>query len=253
MRLIERLEREGAFLFRWRSFLPLVVVPAAVPALYEAARFEAVWGPTAHHAWVYACMALSFVGLGIRWMTVGFVPAGTSGRRTRSQQAEVLNTTGMYSIVRNPLYLGNFLAILGLALSTEDWRFVLLVCSAYWLYIERVIAAEERFLAGKFGARYEEWARDTPAFIPSFSRWRSPAEAFSLRTVLRREYNGVLAVAASYFVLEAITDLVIEGEAFSGWLDEDRVWVWLFVASTIVFASLRTLKKHTHLLHVPGR
>lgn len=253
MRIIKQLEREGGFLFRWRSFLPLAIIPVALPALYQAAEFEALWGSGVEDFWIYACMLLSFGGLGIRWVTVGFVPPGTSGRNTRSQRAAVLNTTGMYSIVRNPLYLGNFVVIFGLALSTKAWWFVLLVSLAYWLYIERIVAAEEQFLAEKFGDTYEEWVRVTPIFIPSLSCWHRPTEAFSLRTVLRREYNGVLAVAASYLAMEAVVDLIMEGEAFSSWLDEDRFWVWLFLGSSLVFLVLRTLKKHTRCLRVGVR
>lgn len=250
MRLIEELEREGLFLFRWRSFLPLVIMPAALAALHDATRFEELWGQTPDHLWAYACMLFSLLGLAMRWGTIGFIPPGTSGRSTRSQRADTLNTTGTYSIVRNPLYLGNFVAIIGIALSTKAWWFVLLMCLAYWLYIERIIAAEERFLAEKFGAAYDEWTRDTPAFIPRVSRWRWPSRSFSLRTVLRREYNGVLAVAASYLVLEVVADLVIEGEALSSWVAEDQVWIWLFLAASVVFFGLRTLKKHTRLLRV---
>lgn len=250
MRLIDQLARDGGFLFRWRSFLPLVVIPAAIPALSDAAWVEHLWGDTPENMWVYACMILSFAGLAIRWATVGFVPAGTSGRNTRSQRADVLNTTGMYSLVRNPLYLGNFVAILGLALSTMAWWFVLIVVLSYWLYIERIIAAEEKFLAEKFGATYGEWTRNTPVFLPIFSGWRPPTERFSLRTMLRREYNGVLAVAASYLALEAIGDLLIEGDALTSWLAEDRTWIWLLLASALVFFSLRTLKKHTRLLYL---
>lgn len=253
MRLTEHLEREGDFLFRWRSFLPLALVPAALPALYADVGFDLLWGPTSDHAWVYLCMMFSLSGLVIRWVTVGFVPAGTSGRNTRAQRADALNTTGMYAVVRNPLYLGNFIAILGLALSTRAWWFVLLVALAYWLYIERIIAAEERFLAEKFGAAYDAWASNTPLFMPNFNRWRRPSETFSLRTVMRREYNGVLHVAASYFAIEVIVDLLMEGEIPSYWLHEDHVWIWFFVTSSVVFLTLRTLKKHTRLLRVPGR
>ncbi|MGB8874133.1 MAG: hypothetical protein WCC75_12145, partial [Desulfobaccales bacterium] len=45
----------------------------------------------------------------------GLPPRGTSGRNTQGQVAETLNTTGIYSLVRNPLYLGNFLIWLGLS------------------------------------------------------------------------------------------------------------------------------------------
>jgi protein-S-isoprenylcysteine O-methyltransferase Ste14 len=248
MRLIEELEREGRFLFRWRSFLPLVMVPFALLALKDGSRIETLLGEHADHLWAYACMLLSFIGLAIRWITVGFVSPGTSGRNTQAQRAHALNTTGAYSVVRNPLYLGNFVVILGLALSTKAWWFVLLASFAYWLYIERIIATEEQFLAQKFGATYEEWARRVPAFIPRFSLWCPPAQSFSLRTVLRREYAGVLAVAASYLALELVLDLVIKGRDFMVWQREDRVWIWVFALSLILFTVLRTLKRRTTIL-----
>lgn len=250
MRLIEEFEREGRFLFRWRGFLPLVIVPFALVALRDDSKIETLWGHNADHLWAYACMSLSFIGLAIRWITVGFVSPGTSGRNTRAQRAHVLNTTGAYSVVRNPLYLGNFIVILGLALSTKAPWFILLVSLAYWLYIERIIATEEQFLAKKFGAAYEEWARKVPAFVPKLSLWRPAAQSFSLRTVLRREYSGVLAVAASYLALELVLDLVIRRQHFMAWQHEDRAWIWLFALSAMVFVVLRTLKRHTAILDV---
>ena len=68
---------------------------------------ETNFGQTADMHYEAACIALAFVGLAIRVFTVGFVPAGTSGRKHDGQIAETLNTTGIYSLTRNPLYLGN--------------------------------------------------------------------------------------------------------------------------------------------------
>jgi len=250
MRLIEELEREGRFLFRWRSFLPLLIIPVALVALADGAKIETLWGSTSDDLWTYACMFISTLGLAIRWMTIGFIPPGTSGRNTLVQRAHVLNTTGMYSVVRNPLYLGNFIVIVGLALATRSWWFVLVVSLAYWLYIERIIATEEQFLTKKFGAEYEEWAQRVPAFVPRFSLWRSPAQSFSLRTLLRREYSGLLTLAASYLALELVFDLAIKRKGFVLWLHEDRIGILLFVLSIIFFALLRTLKKRTAILRV---
>lgn len=250
MRLIRQIERQGAFLFRWRSYLPLTLLPATLVALNETAYFEAKSGVDLHDWWVYICMLISLAGLAVRWVTIGFVPSGTSGRNTRYQRADRLNTTGIYSVVRHPLYLGNFIVILGLALSLAVWWFVLLVSLAYWLYIERIITAEEAFLASSFGKEYNEWADHTPTFMPSFSRWRCAQEPICLRMILRREYNGVLAVALAYFVMEAFLDVLIEGEPFFSWLQEDRVWTLFLVGSFIVFLCLRTAKKHTDLLRV---
>ena len=71
--------------------------------------------------------------------------------------------------------------------------------------------------------------------------------------MLRREYHGALAIAAAYFCLEAILDLGIEGESWSEWVVEDWVWVYLFLAGSLVYLSLMFLKKRTGLLSVAGR
>jgi protein-S-isoprenylcysteine O-methyltransferase Ste14 len=253
MLLQETMERQGEFLFRWRSYLPLALVPAAVAALTQGAGPEQVWGETAYHVWAYACMVLSFSGLAIRWATVGFVPVRTSGRNTKAQRAETLNTTGLYSLTRNPLYLGNFVAVLGITASIGVWWFVAIVCLSYWLYIERIIATEEAFLARKFGTEYEAWAAETPAFFPSFRRWVSPTLPFSIVTLLRREYNGVLAVGAAFMVLEVMRDLWLEGERFSAWVHEDGVWAALLMITALTFVTLRTLKKYTDVLRASVR
>jgi len=77
------------------------------------------------------------------------VPKNTSGR-TNSLIAERLNTTGMYSIVRHPLYLGNFLIVFGIVLFIQVLWFGIIVLAGYWFYYERIIFAEEEFLRKRF-------------------------------------------------------------------------------------------------------
>src|SRR6185312_8121054 len=97
----------GNWLFRWRSYLPIPFVIFIALALHE---FQLPYNSLAiHEYWAKFCVVLSFCGLAIRALTVGCAPAFTSGRNTRRQCAQELNTTGMYSIVRHPLYLGNFI------------------------------------------------------------------------------------------------------------------------------------------------
>jgi len=253
MRLIHRLESQGAFLFRWRSFLPLLLIPVAVPAIFEAARIELMIGEGLDDTLNLVCLAISLVGLLLRAVTVGFVPSGTSGRNTSEQRANVLNVTGLYSIVRNPLYLGNFIVAFGIVLSLKTWWFVALFGMAYWLYIERIIAVEEAYLSAKFGGQYDEWASTTPCFFPRFSLWRAPAESFSLRTVLRREYNGVLVVVLAYLFLDVITDTIAANETVAQWASRDYLWLGIAAVGISTFFLLRTLKKKTRVLHAPGR
>lgn len=251
--LKHRLERDGAFLFRWRSFLPLVLIPAALPALAASVRVEAAFGPALDQAWMVGCLVLAFAGLALRGLTVGFVPTGTSGRNTRAQRADRLNTTGLYSVVRNPLYLANGIVIMAIALALKVWWFAGLVGLAYGLYIERIVMAEEAYLERRFGDEYRRWAGRTPAFLPRLSGWQAPDLAFSLRMVLRREYNGLFAIISAFVAIEAITDLLVESEPLRDWLAEDRFWVVLFGLGALAFVVLRTLKKRTTLLVVPPR
>ncbi|MCF6112172.1 methyltransferase family protein [Mesorhizobium muleiense] len=253
MKLRDRFGRDGAFLFRWRSYLPLLLLGFAIPALFQTVQVEQYMGAALTHVWVYFCIAVSYLGLLVRCLSIGFIPAGTSGRGTKRLRADVLNITGMYSIVRNPLYLGNFLAMLGIAMSLMVWWLVAVFLLAYWLYIERIIWTEEEFLSAKFGQSYDEWSARTPAFIPNVLLWKSADLSFSLRTVLRREYHGALAIAAAYFCLEAILDLAIERQGWSEWVVEDYVWIYLFLTGIMVYAMLMILKKRTNLLSVPGR
>ena len=58
--------------------------------------------------------------------------------------------------------------------------------------------AEEQFLRGKFGQAYLDWAAGVPAFWPALGRWKSPEVGFSLRNVLKREYNGFFAMFLSF-------------------------------------------------------
>lgn len=249
MRLYKRAEQDGALLFRWRSYLPLVIAPIALVALMEGELAEMWFGEAAAESYQALCALLSLGGLAIRWATVGWAADGTSGRNVHGQRAASLNTTGTYSVVRNPLYLGNFVAIMGIVMSTMVWWFVAIVALLYWLYIERIIAAEEAFLSEKFGTEYEAWAERTPAFLPRLSQWRRPGTPFRVRKVLRKEFYGVMAIASGFFAIEVVADLIVERESLAEWVREDWLEIALYLLVVGLFLIMLTLKKKTRLLH----
>ena len=253
MRVKDALVGNGRFLFRWRSLLPLLLLPVLALSLRESAQLNRMLGEDVETRWAWICFAVSLTGLAIRCYTVGYTPRGTSGRGTRQLRADMLNTTGIYSIVRNPLYLGNAVIAIGLVMAIKVWWLAAIVVLAGFLYLERIIAAEEEFLAERFGAEYTRWVERTPAFIPRPSLWRPPDLPFSWRTVLRREYHGLLVITVSFFVLDAFTDLVLERIPPDEWVQADYMWPGLLLLSLVVAAVLRVIKKHTRWLHEPGR
>ena len=244
----QRLEEQGRWLFRWRSYLPLLVLPILIPTLRNSESLERAAGSSAQNFWEIFCFGISLVGLGIRCVTVGHVPAGTSGRNTKGQKAATLNTTGMYSIVRHPVYLGNLIITLGLVLFVGVWWFFLIVLLAFWLYYERIILAEEVFLQAKFGSSYLDWAEKTSGFLPRFKNWQRPSLLFSVRSVLRREYSTIFLIVVCANLLDAGADLMAEGK-----LELDLGWLALLIIASIAYLTLRTMKKKTAMLDVVGR
>ncbi len=83
------------------------------------------------------------------------------------QPRHVLVTTGLYGVVRHPIYLAAFLFYAGLAvwMASPLSVFALALVAAYLLVRIRV---EERALKQKFGKTYDAYAVRVPALVPCF-------------------------------------------------------------------------------------
>ena len=208
MALSEEFARSGQWLFRRRSWLPLL----GLPLLLSQMRSVAVEGaPEAIPLrWPLFCFCVSLAGLALRAYIVGRAAPGTSGRNRVNQVAESLNTTGAYSVVRHPLYLANALMWLGPVLYPQEAWLAVVLALAFWLYYERIMFAEEVYLRDKYGPAFLAWAACTPAFVPDFRRWVPPERPFNWLAVLRREYSGLLLLAFVFVGLERdrVADLV---------------------------------------------
>ncbi|HEX7010455.1 MAG TPA: isoprenylcysteine carboxylmethyltransferase family protein [Phycisphaeraceae bacterium] len=236
----------GAFLFRWRGYLPLLLLPLVAVGI---SQFRYPFGSHALDvAWEMACLAVAAAGEAVRIAAVGFAPKGTSGRNTRRIKADALNTTGMYSIVRHPLYLGNFLIFASFLLFVGPWWLVVIGSLIYWLYYERIMLAEEAFLRQRHGERFVQWAAQTPAVWPRIRRWRRPELPFSLRSVIRREYTTIFLILGVFTAIEVAGDLVVHRH-----LEFEPLWRILFFTALAFYLAVRILKKWTGLLEAPGR
>jgi protein-S-isoprenylcysteine O-methyltransferase Ste14 len=245
MALVDEFQEQGQWLFRWRSFLPLVLTPLVGIAITQS--YHDAETPFAER-WDMVCLAVSFLGLFVRVITVGYVPERTSGRNTKRQVADTINTTGMYSMVRHPLYLGNYLIGLGISMVQFQLWLPITYTFMFWIYYERIMFAEEAFLTAKFGDAYRTWAAATPAFWPRFRQWHKPALPFSWRSVLRREYSGLMMVILCH-----------AGQELFELLMKDHRIVWEYFWASLLFGGiatyfvLRWLNRSTKLLEVPGR
>jgi protein-S-isoprenylcysteine O-methyltransferase Ste14 len=86
-----------------------------------------------------------------------------------------LATSGPYSVVRNPLYLGNLSGIIGFGFAVEQPLLALACGLAFALLYPAVVAREEAHLAAVFGGRFEEYRARVPRWLPAWSLYREPA------------------------------------------------------------------------------
>lgn len=246
MPLREEFSRTGNFVFRWRSYLPVLMIVLILLAMKD---FEYPGhSEKLDQLWEIFCLIVSLSGLVIRIVTIGYTPKGTSGTNTRSQIADVLNTTGMYSVTRNPLYLGNFIIWFGISMFPRLWWFSLIVILIFWLYYERIIFTEEEFLRKKFGELYLKWAEKTPVLIPNFKNWESSKMSFSFRKMLKNEYKSFFAMIVSYMVIEMLGDVFVRHK-----LELDMMWLVILSVSSAFYLFIRILKKKTSVLDAEGR
>jgi protein-S-isoprenylcysteine O-methyltransferase Ste14 len=247
MPMREEFVKQGNRLFARRSLFPFLALPLLTLA------FRNYTSPTGGHTsdlpWEVFCLTVSSLGLLLRVLVAGYVPSRTSGRNTRKGQvAHTINDTGMYSVVRHPLYIANFLIALGWLMFFRQWWFVTVMTLLFWMYYERIMFAEEEYLREKFGKTYLTWAGKTPCIIPNFKKWVAPALPFSLRTAVKREYQTVASTVLVFVAFEVISDLIV-----LGMLDTDPFWTPCLVLVVCFWFVIRIVRRNTRFFSVPGR
>ncbi len=240
MALQEELELQGKFLFRYRGFLPITILISGMFAYIVHIINKLKSGNNGiDDIYHYFCLFVSLVGLGIRIYTVGYTPDNSSGRNTKEQIAETLNSTGIYSIVRHPLYVGNFFMWSGLALLSQNIWFILAFIFLYWVYYERIMFAEEQFLRNKFGKDFLKWSQQTPAFIPQIKKFKKPNTKFQIRKVIKQEKTGFFLLFMFYFLFYEI-GLCITLNKFS---IEFNFWFYAMALSLLAYLLIKILEK----------
>lgn len=241
MALRHELRAQGDLLFRFRSYLPVVIILPALWLFVTDAR-SVVHVPEVHRlSYELCCLAVALLGELVRIKAVGHSADNTSGRNTEGQLADSINSTGLYSVLRHPLYLGNYLMWLGLAALTQHLWFVLVFTGFYWLYYERIMFAEEEFLIGKFGDAYLAWSKRTSAFVPKFSQWTRPKLPFSWPKVIRQEKASILNLFLVFFAFQAARSWWQTGT-----VKVEAAWAWglgLAVAWYILVKGLQVTTK----------
>jgi protein-S-isoprenylcysteine O-methyltransferase Ste14 len=209
----------GRTLFRLRSLTPLPVLAAILALLIREGGGLPPGGEPVEIALGLVGLACCIAGQGLRAWVLGQVRDGTSGQGSELE-AVALNASGPYAHVRNPLYVGNFLICLGLAVMAGSLLAAVLGLGFFCFEYAFIVPAEEGFLRERFGERFDAYCAAVPRWL-----WRiRPANTdrlssrFDWRRALKKEHNPFAAWASGIVLLLALKAWQREGAAAQGYL-----------------------------------
>ena len=186
------LTRLGGWLFRHRTVIPLPIALALISLPPSSSSVTVVW----------VGVAVVLVGEIVRLSAVRHI--GTISR-TRTDRLGPLVASGPFGWVRNPLYIGNIVLWVGLALVARLPWLAVPIAIVLGLEYHAIVRWEEGLLAGRLGQPYRDYMRTVPRWLPHPPRTttRRPAAAFSWRETLFSERGTLIAIAVGFLILWA--------------------------------------------------
>jgi protein-S-isoprenylcysteine O-methyltransferase Ste14 len=165
------------------------------------------------------------------------------GGRDRQVYADKLVQGGIFAHCRNPLYVGNYVIILGVSLASNSVLFIGVAVPffafAYWA----IIAAEENYLRKKFGQEFDDYCARVSRLLPNLSGLNRTLAGmqFNWRRLITAEYGSAYIWLAA-IPLVTLKNIWLAGEYHAG---DPFVWIsWSLVAvATLAYAAARFLKK----------
>jgi protein-S-isoprenylcysteine O-methyltransferase Ste14 len=195
----------GGFVFaarRFRRYLPLLVGVTIVAGLKPWSWQDEFLNSLT--TWI----GIVFCVLGQGWRLWAWGSNANAGKRA-------VRSRGPYALMRHPLYAGNFLIIVGVAVSFNNpWAYLLLLVSFAYLY-HLITNFDERRMSQRLGAAYEFYRRENLwRFVPQFRKLRRAMHTttpFNCRYAWRKEYNSICAWLAGVSSLAIYRDAVTYG------------------------------------------
>ncbi len=177
--------------FKYRGITPL---PFVILLIVQSDMTR--WG-------VVSGLVLAAIGELIR---ISGVRVAGGRTRTRKVGARKLCTGGIFSYVRNPLYLGNVIIYLGFALfAGGPWVFYLMFIALIYFVFQygMIISLEEKTLVDLFGKDYQEFKKSVPRLFPRLTAWKPD------KTIERISWNKVFRAEKSTLINQCIFLIVI--------------------------------------------
>jgi len=238
LQLANVMKKIGQVLFRYRNLLGPVLFLIAL-ALSQPGH--PVVAPQFDVLFAVSGATIALLGQALRIVTIGYEYI-VRGGKNKQVYANNLVEGGMFAHCRNPLYVGNLLMAIGLALIVHSYAFILIVIPAIFFTYACIVAAEEAYLLGKFGDAYASYMKRVNRWLPRLSGFSASTAGmrFNWKRVLIKEYNTTFTLIAAMLALHLWARYCADGEgslpASSSVVGFAAVWI-------VLYLGVRALKK----------
>lgn len=175
----------GEFFMRWRVRLGYPLAAAVLWFSRPSPRSILIGGIT------------GVLGLWLRVRAAGYL-----------HKQEVLTVAGPYAYTRNPLYLGSAILAFGAGLATRSWVSASILLVYFAIFYSMVMRREEKELALRHGAEFEEYARAVPLFLPRLSPAKLPGGSAGVFSFAQYKKNHEWQAALGFLLLLAALFLI---------------------------------------------
>lgn len=229
----------GRFFFRFRNALfPTVLL--AIVILARPAEFPG--NPALDKFATAAGLIIALAGEAFRMIVIGYAYIRRGGKN-KEVFANELVTRGFYAHTRNPMYVGNFMVVVGFSLIFGSATVLALAVPFFaWAYLA-ITTAEEAYLRDKFGSAYDDYTNRVNRFIPDFRGIKASLAEFEYdwRRALVKEYNTLC------FTLAILLGLLIWKIVYLYGYAEHKTAVRMLggalIPLAVLYATVRHLKK----------
>jgi protein-S-isoprenylcysteine O-methyltransferase Ste14 len=167
---------------------------------------------------------------------IGYIIAGVLIRLWSNGYAiknDKLTTSGPYAFVRNPLYLGTFLIVIGfiIALKSDPAIFEWIGGGVFFIALSTVyyftIKEEQGMLLARYKNAYSDYCKQVPAIIPCLIPYNNGEKwAFNLQRLINsKEHKTVFWIFILLVVFHIKTRVFIEHKSLS-----DASWSLVTIA-----------------------
>jgi protein-S-isoprenylcysteine O-methyltransferase Ste14 len=134
-------------LIRYRSFIGFLCLLAVL------------WVATPSSRSIFAGFLLMMAGMFFRAWSSGYI-----------NKDKELATAGPYSLTRNPLYFGSLILGTGIAVAGNNMIAYVIFAAYYLTFFTFLIVIERKRMRRRFGAQYDDWARQANLFFPRLKK-----------------------------------------------------------------------------------